>query len=246
MHPLIIVGLIIIIGYVISKQYVSEVDVTVAMLPPPHPLAAETTVLSPQPNLSLVAPIKVDDSMVELYSAPNFKGTKIVLRRGMTQEFARRGADASLVWSYNSMKVVPGTILMFSSQAGAGVYRAYAVGKDHVVDMKAFFDKNESLRNCRGICMERAYWRNIPFNITVMSEKDWEAEANLHYSKCLDNVKKAKPGQTEAQYQVMCRYNAPSFKHFDKIQSGFVSSAGVDNAYGVTGPVFDRNDMIPY
>lgn len=205
----------------IIATYVNEgpsVDDIKAMVPPPSPDAAETTVIKevpPPPPEAEPTVIEVvvpppppppPQYQIELYQHKNYKGTKKVIYPGMQTEFAKYQGER-LSWTYQSMKIVPGTYLKFWAKVSGKLQVGFAVGKLDVPDMYEFIKSYENIYTCQGICMDRDYW-NRPFYISVLKGKgQWDRDRAAKYSQCRDlwYVKK-RPLANQIGY---CKYAEP-------------------------------------
>lgn len=248
MNPVIIVGIILVIGYFMSQQGASEVDAVKAHTPAPPSDAPATTVVTPQPDTSHVPPPKgPNDAIIELYTEKEYKGSKAIVRVGMTKEFARRQGK-TVVFKYKSMKIVPGTMLMFTSESGGNTYRGFAVGKYDVPDMHEFFKMYDNLYMDDGLFMSPkwSHWPGMPFKVKVITEYDWGVESKKNYDKCINWIKKVAADKDEQYHLDTCEPRLPE-NNRNNI-TGFTSGgrySGMSNGYAQTGPVFSR-DMVPY
>ena len=106
----------------------------------------------------------------------------------MKTVFAEMTQTGSLVWKYQSMKVVPGTKLMMSNMVSGNIMRGFAVGKYDVPDMFEFIKSYENIYTDKGIFMkDHTYWAR-PFYIHVLTPTQWAEERNAKYAACMANT----------------------------------------------------------
>lgn len=251
MNPGIIVGILFAVYYVmVVMPKSSEADATRKTLADPDSEQPPTTIIQPAPDLSHVPkPLGADEAMIELYTEKEYKGDKAVVRVGMQREFARRNGGGGLEFQYKSMKLPPGTMLMFTSYSGGNTYRGFAVGKYDVPDMHEFFKSYDNLYMDDGLFMSPkwSHWPNMPFKVKVITEYDWGVESQKNYDRCLTWINKVAADKDEQYKLDTCEARLPE-NNRNNI-TGFTSKGdhllGVADTYAMTGPVFSR-EMIPY
>jgi hypothetical protein len=211
MDPVTVIGVLFLIYYVmVVMPKSSDVDAATATIPGPPSEQPETTVIQPGPDMSYVPnTLGSSSSMIELYTEKNFKGIKIIVRAEKSAEFALRNGGGGLVFKYQSMKLSPGTMLMFTNEkdhSGSSIiiHRGFAIGKYNVPDMHMFLKSNDSLYRDDGILMSNDWNHNRgrQFRVMVLTDRTWHIQSIKDYDSCLyplttGGTKKAEPWMLE-------------------------------------------------
>lgn len=221
MSPLIIVGVVLLIGYMMSGSS-SEVDTAKKSMEHPPSAAPETTaVVAKIADLSHVpTAVGMDEAKIELYTGLDYTGTKRTLYPGMKAQFAEMTTGETINWTYQSMKVVPGTLIMLTSSVGGSQDRGFAVGKYDVPDMFAFIKSYDSIYDQKGIFMDRTYWAR-PFFIQVLDNVQWDKERQSKHTACMATT--VAWGYDDAKGKTHCQYAEPeaNMANITGFQSGF-------------------------
>jgi hypothetical protein len=228
----ILVILLIVYYYTMKKE---TVDQTNAKNPAPNSAAKETTDLAETPDeaaapaapapkatvpgaapLALIptaAPLppvtpaaSVDTARIELYTGKSYTGTKRIIYPGMKQEFAEMLTTKSLVWSYQSMKVVSGTYIMLTNNVGGKDHTGFAVGKYDVPDMFAFIKSYDTIYDHKGLYMDRDYWARS-FFIQVLTPSEWNTQRAKKHAGCISMTRAWDYSDTEGKKY--CEYALP-------------------------------------
>lgn len=167
----------------VTPTALSTVDQIKMIVPDPPVGAVETTVVVKAPLAGNVTPLALPaESQIELYTDKNYKGDVRTIRVGQGTDFAEMNGGA-LTWKYQSMKIVPGTLLMLSSSVSGSNDRGFLVGKYDVPDLFEVIKSYDNVYAEQGIFMDRTYWAR-PFKIKVLNPASWETELTGKYSAC--------------------------------------------------------------
>ena len=209
---------VLILIFLVRKKAMQEktVEETTDSTPPPPSEAPETTEVyeSPPetvtvmpsvggpPYVTAVPTLDMEGAKIELYTEKNFKGSHITVSPGNTKvQFAVMNADKTLSWQYQSMRIVPGTYLMFTGAPKAlrGVPRmGFAVGKYDVPDMFAFIKSHGNIGDGNGISIHSTSTPR-PFYISVLTESDWDKHRTSKHKGCLAYTRRFSPDR-QARY----------------------------------------------
>jgi hypothetical protein len=226
----IVVLIIVVVGYLMMNKT------------PGDPTAPGGTFdLSADPPPAIIS---AANAGVEMYTDLNFEGTMRTVKAGRSRQFAKRNARGAVEFEYNSMKVVKGSMLMFTGQSGGNIYRAFAVGDEDVVDMHDFLKSYDSIYRDDGIFMapDWNHWPGMVFKIAVLSEYDFIQESQKNYDGCMKWINSVADDKDEDYKLETCEPRLPSNNRSNI--TGFTDRQFSRSAEGPR-PVFSR-EMNPY
>lgn len=128
--------------------------------------------------------------MISLYKEPNFGGVPKPLAPGGSAKLAVH-ENGKYVFVWKSMKVEPGTKIMFSRYIGGGNTRhSFAVGQFNVTDLEDWlrtYDRISGTGNWGygSLTIDRFdTYQTEPIHIAVLNDADWIAAINAENAAC--------------------------------------------------------------